>query len=260
LFVATVRLRIPEHTWTGPFSRRHPEASIELLNRSDVGANLSVSDHWISGQPPGVWGNEIGTYRDVVRVDSLAEVGEGTVYRVTLKNPPVVYLYRRLGLPLPLPLRIRAGILEWEVVARPKEFREVLKFLRRADPGARVTSIRRQPLRDHLPQLTDTQHALLTQAMAAGYFAVPRRITLTELARKVERSKSAVSEAIALIERKLLESALHVPPLLRSDSFARSVSVPGDGRTADRASREPGGRRVRVAPVRVNSRTDRPPG
>ena len=44
--------------------------------------------------------------------------------------------------------------------------------------------------------------------MAAGYFAVPRGITLTDLARRLDRSKSAVSEAIAIIERKLLESAM----------------------------------------------------
>jgi predicted DNA binding protein len=44
--------------------------------------------------------------------------------------------------------------------------------------------------------------------MAAGYFAVPRGITLTDLARQIGRSKSAVSEAIAIIERKLLETAV----------------------------------------------------
>jgi predicted DNA binding protein len=56
--------------------------------------------------------------------------------------------------------------------------------------------------------LTEIQQQLLSQAMAAGYFAVPRGITLTDLARRLDRSKSAVSEAIAIIEKKLLESAL----------------------------------------------------
>lgn len=43
--------------------------------------------------------------------------------------------------------------------------------------------------------------------MVEGCFAVPRKITLTELAQLVDRSKSSVSEAIALIEQKVLESA-----------------------------------------------------
>jgi predicted DNA binding protein len=45
--------------------------------------------------------------------------------------------------------------------------------------------------------------------MAAGYFAVPRRITLTGLANKLGKSKSSLSEMLANIEKKLLESALN---------------------------------------------------
>jgi len=47
--------------------------------------------------------------------------------------------------------------------------------------------------------------------MAAGYFAVPRGITLTALARRLHRSKSSISESLALIEKQLLETALRPP-------------------------------------------------
>lgn len=186
----------------------HPNVSVEALNRSDVSKDVSVSDYWISGQPPGVWARELSGFPDVLKVDSLAEVGEGSLYRITYRNPGIIYLYRELGMPIQFPLRIQGGFIRWEVVARHSEFQEVLKYARAVDPDFQVVSIRRRPLRSHLPMLTDSQHQLLTQAMAAGYFAVPRGITLTDLARRLDRSKSAVSEAIAIIERKLLESAL----------------------------------------------------
>jgi hypothetical protein len=214
LLIATLRIRIPTGLWTGDFSRAHPNASLEALNRSDVSKDVSVSDYWIAGRPPGVWAREISAYPDVLAVDSLAEVGEGCLYRVTYRNPPVIYVYRELGLPIQFPLRMQGGMIHWEVVARRSEFEAVLRHAAKIDPEYRVVSIRRHPLRDHLPVLTDTQHHLLTQAMAAGYFAVPRGITLTELARRLDRSKSAVSEAIAIIERKLLESAMR-PVALR---------------------------------------------
>jgi predicted DNA binding protein len=66
-----------------------------------------------------------------------------------------------------------------------------------------------------LPTLSAAQHQLLNQAMAAGYFAVPRGITLTELARRLNRSKSGISESIALIEKKLFETALRPDSGLR---------------------------------------------
>jgi HTH DNA binding domain len=208
VLLATLRIRIPKVLWTGAFSRAHPNVSLEVLNRSDVSRDVSVSDYWIDGQPPGVWAREIAGYPDVLKVDSLAEVGEGCLYRITYRNPPVIYLYRELGLPIQFPLRIQAGSIHWEVVARRSEFDQVLRHVAKIDPEYQVVSIRRRPLRNHLPVLTESQHQLLTQAMAAGYFAVPRGITLTDLARRLDRSKSAVSEAIAIIERKLLESAL----------------------------------------------------
>jgi predicted DNA binding protein len=213
LLLATLRIRTrTRRPWTGPFSRAHPNLTVEILNRSEVNEHLSVSDHWISGGPPGVWAREISQYPDVRKVDSLAEVGEGCIYRITYLNPPVIYLYRKLGLPMQFPLRLQAGFIRWEVVARRSEFEAVLRHARAADPDVQLVSIRRRPLRSHLPILTEAQQRLLTEAMAAGYFAVPRGITLTDLARRLGRSKSSLSEAIAVIEKKLLESAMRSSP------------------------------------------------
>ncbi len=199
---------MPRSIWTGEFSTRHPLIRLEVLNRHDVSRDDSVSDYWIAGVPPGVWANEISRFPDVLHVDSLAGVGEGCIYRVTYRNPGVVYVYRELRMPLQFPLRIQGGLIEWEVVARHAEFQAILAYARQIDPQLQVVSIRRRPLRSHLPLLTNSQQELLHRAMAAGYFAVPRGISLTELAGQLGKSKSSVSEAIALIEKKLLESAL----------------------------------------------------
>jgi len=215
LVIATLNVRMSTGTWTMKFSTAHPEVRLEALNRSDIDTNVAVSDYWISGGPPGTWTREIQSYEDVVKVDALAEVGGGSLYRVRDRNPPVVYLYRRLGLPLQFPIRMQDGYIRWEVVSRKEELDQILRYARQVDPHVQVLSIRNRPLRSHLPTLTGAQQALLTRAMAEGYFAVPRGITLTELAKRLNRSKSSVSEAIATIEKKLLESALG-PPSLRA--------------------------------------------
>ena len=214
LLIATLQIRIPRGMWTSVFSSAHPAVRLEVLNQSIVNPSVSVSDYWITGRPPGVWAREIGARSDIVKVDALAELGEGSLYRVTYRNPPIVYLFRGLGLPLQFPMRIQAGTIRIEVVARQPEFRKVLDSARKVDPGFQVVSIRRRPLRSHLPNLSENQQDLLSRAMAEGYFAVPRKITLTALAKKVNRSKSSVSEAIALIEQKLLESALRSAPVV----------------------------------------------
>ncbi len=199
---------MPDRTWFGPFSRRHPEVPIEVLGRSEVDSSTMVADVWIGGGPAGVWSRPIGGYADVGHVEALAEVGSGSLYRVRFQSPPIVAFYRDLEVPLPFPLRMQGGYVWWEAVARAPQFRKILEFGRAVDPRMRVSWTRRPPLRDHLPRFTDSQRVLLDLALRSGYFAVPRGVSLTELARRSERSKSAVSEAMARIERSLLESAL----------------------------------------------------
>jgi hypothetical protein len=213
LLVATVRLRVPDRTWIGPFSRRHPPIAIELLGRSELSTTALVADVWISGGPAGVWAREIAEFDDVERAECLAEVGNGYLYRVHFRSPPIVALYRSLEVPLPFPIHVRAGYIWWEIVARPPAFDRILEFARGIDPNARTTWTRRPPLVDHLPRLTKTQRSLLHRAIEAGYFAVPRRITLTELARASNRSKSSISQALAQIEESLLQSTLRAGAL-----------------------------------------------
>ena len=211
LVLATLKIRIPKRIWLSSFSARHPHARIEILNRGELGNGLSVSDYWISGAPPGEYSAEIAKYPDVTKSEALGEVGEGCLYRVTFENPPVVDLYRRLRMPIPFPMQVQNGLILWEVVAREPDFETIMRYARRADPALTVVSIRRKPLQRHLPMLSDAQRALLSQAMAEGYFAVPRQITLTDLAAKLNRSKSGISESLAIIEQKLLESVMRTP-------------------------------------------------
>lgn len=208
LLVATVRLRIPDRTWIGPFSRRHPSVAIEILGRAEIDSATVVADIWISGRGAAVSAREIAGYEDVERAECLAEVGNGYLYRIRFRSPPIVALYRSLEVPLPFPIRARGGYIRWEIVARPPAFDRILEFAHEIDPGARTTWTRRPPLVDHLPRLTVSQRQLLHRAIEAGYFAVPRRVSLTELARAANRSKSSVSDALARIEESLLESTM----------------------------------------------------
>lgn len=207
LFVATLRVSVNRAQWAVEFSRRHPTLRIDVLNRTDLSPRTSVSDLWIQGPAPGVWTAELSSSPEVLRAESLAEVAHGCIYRVAYRNPPVVGLFRRLGVPVQFPWRLQAGVLTMEIVAPRTAFDAILRFARAGGRRIQAVSVRHRPLRSHLPFLSEAQEQLLLEALAAGYFAVPRGITLTELARQIGRSKSSVSEALALIERKLLETS-----------------------------------------------------
>ena len=225
IVVATVSYRLSPTLWVGVFSRRYPDVRVECLTMEPLTRDVTVSDCWISGLPAGRWVGDLTRFPEVLRAEGLCEVGNGGLYRVTYQNPPVVYLFRRLRLPAQLPIWIQAGIGGMEVVVRRSEFRKIVAFSRSMDPAAQIVPMSRANLRSHLPMLTPSQRQVLATAMEAGYFEVPRRVNLTELARRLRRSQSGLSEVMAMIESKLLVSALHVPAF-RSVGVARGRVAP----------------------------------
>lgn len=208
LVVVALRIRMATDHWLGRFSAGHPELRIEALHWASLDERTSVLDYWIDGHPAGAWVREIAANPDVQRVDPLAEAGTGALYRIVQRMNPVVELYRRLQLPLRFPMTVQAGDIAWEIVARKSEFDEVMAFFEKRGLKVTISSVRRGLTEPRLPLLTPTQRGLLVEAMRAGYFAVPRGISLTALAKRVGRSKSSVSESLSHIERKLLEASL----------------------------------------------------
>lgn len=215
LVVVTLRIRMARDHWLGRFSSAHPDLRIEALHWNAIDERTSVLDYWIGGLPGGRWTTEIAANADVTKVQALAESGEGGLYRVVQRMNPVVQLYRRLHLPLRFPMAVRGGVITWEVMAKHSELDAILAFFQERKLEVTISSVRRGLGRTPLPILTPRQRELLTEALRAGYFGVPRGITLTDLASRLGRSKSSVSEALAHIERKLLEGSLEraqLPP------------------------------------------------
>jgi hypothetical protein len=208
LLIARFKIRMPPKTWAGPFSVRHPATDVEFLSLSAAGDGEVNSEVWIRGLPAGVWSRDISRSPDVESVECLAELGAGALYRVRAAQPPIINLYRKMATPLPFPLRLKAGSLEWEVVARAPQFAEVLLFAHEADPKMRVTWVRKGPLHAHLPRLSSEERQLLATALEQGYFCVPQRGTIARLAKSVGSTEAAVAQSLGSIEDALLASAL----------------------------------------------------
>ena len=61
-------------------------------------------------------------------------------------------------------------------------------------------------------ELTPTERATVQRAVAAGYYDVPRAVTLGDLAASLDVSDAAVSKTLRRAETKLLEPALEAVP------------------------------------------------
>jgi predicted DNA binding protein len=90
--------------------------------------------------------------------------------------------------------------------ATERLMRRVLDRLRREEVPFRVVRAARHPIQDdpELPGQTAKQRSVVARAWALGYYTVPRRITLTRLAKVTGRSPPALGKMLRRAEGRLV--------------------------------------------------------
>ena len=140
-------------------------------------------------------------------VSAVAGAGPVRRFHLTGRSPAFRSLEQVLEVLIRYPQTVQKGLFTIEVAGPVAQVEGVVGRLRRAYARVDVLCLGRDRMRTTPSTLTPQQDTLLHHALAAGYFEVPRSITLTELARQLGRSKSALSESLARIEKTILESA-----------------------------------------------------
>ncbi len=209
--VVRVTFDLPADCWLNPFSHRHPALRIDALNTLSLSAKYVVSEWQISateGDPDDTdWTKEIGEFSDVVEVDKVGLLPGLSTYRVVCHAPFHLSLAVQFGLLFRYPRTMRAGTFTCETVARRTQVKGFVDAMVASGRTISFVSVGAESL--HWPRLTLTakQRDLFRQALAKGYFEVPRRITLAELARDLHQDESSVLGTLAVIERNLAEQA-----------------------------------------------------
>jgi predicted DNA binding protein len=115
--------------------------------------------------------------------------------------------------------------------ATERWLRRVLDRLRREEVPFRVLRAARHPIQDdpELPGLTPKQRGVVARAWALGYYTVPRRITLTRLAKVTERSPPALGKMLRRAEGRLVARFLAThsggPPTAEGDDAGGEPGV-----------------------------------
>ncbi len=203
--VCRLRVRLPPSAWLKTFSERHPEAIIEILSRHDLDGLRSLSEVRLHLRDAGSLLEDVGRLPLVEEVEPLTVGPEVIHFRAVHRTSPVVRVFRELHLERRFPFVIRDGEATWVVVASRARIRTLLERLRAVAPDVVLEAVHHSELHQPLGPLTVHQSDLLHRAIAAGYFEIPRKVSLTELAQRLEVATSTLSESLAIIEKKLVE-------------------------------------------------------
>jgi hypothetical protein len=209
---ALYRVEVPlsKDGWGYNYTRAHPSMRLELLDRIEVGEDLLLAEVRMMGPGAFDWPAESRRYPNVLHFETLPEGPNSVVYRLTYRTPSTHTITRRHGVLTRYPIVVQNGISQFETFATQAQMRSYLKELRERVGPSQVGSVEQGAVSTQSLGLTPGQSAIFQEAVGAGFFQVPREITLTELADRLGRSKSTISTALVKIRKRLAESALQV--------------------------------------------------
>ncbi|HEV2519943.1 MAG TPA: helix-turn-helix domain-containing protein [Thermoplasmata archaeon] len=112
------------------------------------------------------------------------------------------------------PFRVSAATTIASFRSEERALRRVLARLRREGMPFRVVRTSSRPFVSDpgAASLTERQRSVLARAWTLGYYAVPRRITLTRLARTTGQSPPALGKMLRRAERHLVSRFLSAEP------------------------------------------------
>lgn len=131
--------------------------------------------------------------------------------RMTARAGPIIESLQALGIAPILPVLVGDAHLSFTVRAPRLKIQHLYSRLKEAEVDVILANLSRNQTRTRgaSSDLTPRQLELYRIARSSGYWDTPRRITLTEIAVVLGLSKSAVSEVLATIERKVMKEGLN---------------------------------------------------
>jgi predicted DNA binding protein len=206
--VIRLRFEMPHNFAVYAVSHAHPECVLNVIATQSLSSKRIVTNIEIVSQDDQDFSTEFSRFADIESVQRLGPVGPRTRYQIVAQEPVYMSLASEHETLLRFPRVIQDGVYTVEVAAHVSQLHSLIEDLRRISPRVELLRFGRDLMRTCPPTLSDRQYALLHMALSAGYFDVPRRITLGRLAERLHRSKSSVSQSLALVEKILAESSV----------------------------------------------------
>ena len=203
--VCQLQIKLPQNRYCHEVGGAHPELRMEVTSILPTSPGQMVESLRVVGDfsSEGLL-DEIRKCPAVKSVELSGGVPGEAVFTITGPICPVVAAHRALGIPPAVPFVIEGGYKTVIIAASAEKVRQFYLRLRAHYPDVQIKSIRRSAMVGPKGILTRHQVDIFRTALYAGYWDIPRRITMTELAQMLSLSKATMSQSLATIEHKLL--------------------------------------------------------
>ena len=201
-----VNISIPKTKWLAVYNEKYPGLTFNIFSKYLIDENTGVTLFQIAGNAVKRFLKE---FKGRIAQDAFQILFEGedrVILNIKTSDPWILRALVKTELLIMYPIPVKNGKIQMGTITTRKKFD---LFLTELDAQKIKYSIKSVGYFRPIPLLTKNQIDILNLAVKLGYFEIPRKITLTNFAERLEISPSALSETMRRINYKLAKNYLY---------------------------------------------------
>ncbi len=204
--LARVKIKFPDQLWISEVFRKFPDIKMEIAHflpydlEKSIGNSIIEIMHYQVDQVIELIQNHPSVYEF-----SVLEKEENKIrINVKTKDPFLLYAIIKCGVLVNFPVRVQERFAYWRLVSSRDRIDRLLSIFEEKKINFQLLRIGNSPysIEDNKNKLTLDESNILETAISLGFFEVPRKISLEELANRLGKSKSSLSVMLRKIIKK----------------------------------------------------------
>ncbi len=207
--LARIKIKFPEQLWISEIFKNFPDVKMEISHFLPYDLEKSIGNSVIE-----IMHYDLGAIIELVSSHpsvfefNVIETEENKVkFNVKTKDPYLLYAIIKCGVLIDFPVRVEEGFAYWRLVSTRERIDQLLTLFEEKNINFTLLRIGKSPymIEDDKTKLNLDEMNVLDKAISLGFFEIPRKISLEELANQLGKSKSALSVMLRkIIKKKVL--------------------------------------------------------
>jgi predicted DNA binding protein len=204
--LARVKIKFPKQLWISQIFKAFPDVKMEILHFLPYDLEKSIGNSVIEIMHYDIEKiiDGIRSHPSVFELSILEQEEKRVKFNIKTEDPYLLYAIIKCGVLIDFPIRVEDGFAFWRLVSSRERIDQLLTLFEQKNINFELLRIGVSPynLEDDKSKLTLDEQNILDEAISSGFFEIPRKISLEELANQMGKSKSALSVMLRKIIKK----------------------------------------------------------
>ncbi|HEC37491.1 MAG TPA: hypothetical protein ENI29_04590 [bacterium] len=204
--LARVKIKFPDKLWISQIFKNYPGVKLEIENFIPFDLERSIGNSIIEIKHYNIDKiiEDVRNHPSVFELNVMETEENKVKFNIKTKDPYLLYAIIKCGVLVQFPVNVKEGYAYWRLISSRDRIDKLLTLFEQKKINFELLRIGNSPyaLDDEKNKLSLNEENVLDKAISSGFFEIPRKISLEELANTMGKSKSGLSVMLRKIIKK----------------------------------------------------------